>query len=84
MKFLIKVWFSIIALPTIIILISNLANKILSAQVINWLSNVLQYVDKLIWTTNTNYILIGVTIILIHRMTRWFLKFLTWEIDQQD
>lgn len=79
-----RIWFSIIALPTILIIVVNLTNKILTVDLVNSLSIVLWYVDNIIWTKTTNYILIALSIILITRIIRFFNRFITWNLGEDE
>jgi len=77
-----RLWFSIVALPTILIIIVNLSNKILTEDLIESLQTILWYVDKILWTNNTNFILCWLSVILITRMIRFLNKFITWSLGE--
>lgn len=76
-----RVWVMIIALPTILILMVNITNKILNENLINSLWTIMWYVDQILWTQNTNYILIWLSIILLVKVIRRIYWFITWNND---
>lgn len=80
MSTLARIWFTILALPTILIIVVNLTDNILTQWVMDILATIMWYVDQVLWTRNTNLLLIIVSSILIVNVTRRLFRFITWNL----
>jgi len=84
MNTLLRLWFTILALPTILIIVVNLTDTILTTEVCLIIQKIMWFVDQILWTTNTNLLLICVSSILLIRITRRLFKFITWNLSNND
>ena len=84
MGILVRAWFSLLALPTILIIVVNITDKILTPQVMDALAIILWYVDQILWTKVVDLLLVCVSTILIIRIVRRFFRFITWNLKETD
>lgn len=73
---LLKRTFTILALPTITLIVSYLINAVFNDTVVDILDNAIEWLDYLVWNRISNLILIMVTIIIITTFVKFILRLL--------
>lgn len=73
---LLKRTFTILALPTITLIVSYLINAVFNDTVVDILDNAIEWLDYIVWNRISNLILIMVTITIITTFVKFILRLL--------
>lgn len=84
MKALLKIWFTVLVLPSILMIILYLTDSILTFELATTIWNAMKNVDYFLWTRTTNILLITVAMILIVQVAKWIFKFITWNLGNNE
>lgn len=84
MSTLLRIWFTVLVLPSIVTIVVYLTDSILTFELSTQLWNIMWMVDYVIWTKITNLILIAVSMILVVQVARRLFKFITWNLNNND
>lgn len=84
MSTLLKIWFTVLVLPTIVTVVVYLSDSILTFELSNQIWEILSSVDYVIWTRITNMIFIAISTILIVQIARRLFKFITWNLNNNE
>ena len=84
MSTLLRIWFTVLVLPSIVTIVVYLTDSILTFELSTQLWNIMWMVDYVIWTKITNLILIAVSMVLVVQVARRLFKFITWNLNNND
>ena len=70
-------WIALIIIPTILIVLIPLLDRILTDNVIDSINGVIDNVEYLIWSTNTTLLFATIWLILVMPFIRWIINFFT-------
>ena len=70
-------WIALIIIPTLLIVIIPLLDRILTDNVIESINWVIDSVEYLIWSTNTTLLFATIWLILVMPFIRWIINFFT-------
>jgi len=77
MQWIISLWIWILVLPRILIVIIPLINRIINVDFLDSFSDILFYLNNLIWSDSVNYLLILVEITMFLIICKWVFKFIS-------
>ena len=75
MKDVITIWIAVIMVPSILIIIMPLIDKILTEDVIEFINWIIDYIEYFIWSTNTTILFWLIGIIIVMPLIRRFFSF---------
>lgn len=78
-NWLIILWIAVIILPTILLVLVPLIDKILTNDVIEYINAPINYIEYLIWSTNTTLLFWAIGVIIVMPLIRRFFSFFTWD-----
>lgn len=75
---LLKITFTMLALPTIAMILSYLINIIFNDTVIEILDEIIDWLDYILWSRITNLLLIMISTMLVIAIVKLILKLINW------
>lgn len=79
---LLKITFTMLALPTIAMILSYLINIIFNDTVIEILNQIIDWLDYILWSRITNLLLIMISTMLVIAIVKLILKLINWWNDK--
>lgn len=79
---LLKITFTMLALPTIAMILSYLINIIFNDTVIEILDQIIDWLDYILWSRITNLLLIMISTMLVIAIVKLILKLINWSNDK--
>lgn len=79
---LLKITFTMLALPTIAMILSYLINIIFNDTVIEILDQIIDWLDYILWSRITNLLLIMISTMLVIAIVKLILKLINWWNDK--
>lgn len=79
---LLKITFTMLALPTIAMILSYLINIIFNDTVIEILNQIIDWLDHILWSRITNLLLIMISTMLVIAIVKLILKLINWWNDK--
>ena len=68
-------WVALLVVPTLLVIVMPLIDKVLTPDVINSINGIIDNIEYFIWSTNTNILFACIWIILIIKPIKWMLSF---------
>ena len=84
MSTMLRIWFTVLVLPSIVTIIVYLTDSILTFELTTQIGNILSYVDYVIGTRITDMIFVAISMILILQVAKRLFSFITWNLNNDD
>lgn len=84
MATLLRIWFTVLVLPSIVTIIVYLTDSILTFELTTQIGTILSYVDYVIWTRITDMIFVAISMILVLQIAKRLFSFITWNLNNED
>lgn len=75
---LLNIWLWIIIIQTLLVVITPLIDMIFNEQVVEFINNGISNIDYMIWSTQTNILLIIITLWIFVKVLKWILRIVHW------